>query len=773
MIWAMRWRKSLYWILLALLVATSVFTTNFKTDISAFFIAGDSAEEILLANEMQSGTLSRRYLLSVVTADQTAVSDAFIAALSDRFKRIDGVADVWQPGRLQLDFNDLQFVYQGHAAQLYSYTPQTELDALLTRQGLQQRAKQLKQALVSPQGAMLKKLVVQDPLLLSLTGFKNVTRQLQQVVPSAGGGRNLLLETAISGLDYTRQKRIQRQMGEAFANLQKKFDKPYMLQMTGVPVFAVATQGLIENDVKQVSVLSSLLLTLLFLWLFRSVAALLQVASLLVAAVTVSVIVTNFIFGYIHGMTLAIGTTLVGICIDYPIHALVHARAVAAEQRYAMIAKIWPSMTLGGVTTLVGYIALGMTGYPGFQQIAVYAGTGILVSLMITRYVLPDMLSNTAQTGIAMPMMNRWIGFCRRFRVALLIALLVSSAGACYALDSLRWIRDLQQLTPELDQLKSNDQAIRARMISSIEPGRFVIVSGENIEAVLEKLEQVYVVLDRLKASGELKDYFGLYPWLLSGQQQQLNQRLLQQRLTGQVSDWWRSALAEQGLSVARLSLPDYTAERPLTLQKVLDSPLRRLLDNQVFVDARQTLVLIWLAQHQPQALQAALAPMADVHYFSQRDLLNRMAEDYRERAQLMLWVGLSIIVLLLLLRFRSLLTTLQALLPAVLAALFILAGWSFTGQAISFLHLVGFLLAVAICVDYGIFYRENRAQNSTLTYHAMAASMLTSASAFGSLMAAKTTALQTLGGVVVMGVALGFLFCPIIISHPLGPSGD
>ena len=106
-----------------------------------------------------------------------------------------------------------------------------------------------------------------------------------------------------------------------------------------------------------------------------------------------------------------------------------------------------------------------------------------------------------------------------------------------------------------------------------------------------------------------------------------------------------------------------------------------------------------------------------------------------------------------------------QTLSPAFLAALMILALWAWTGEAISFLHLVGFLLAVAICVDYGIFYKENRSGHLALTYQAMAASMLTSALVFGCLIFAQTSMLQTLAKVVSCGVILGFLLCPILIK--------
>ena len=339
------------------------------------------------------------------------------------------------------------------------------------------------------------------------------------------------------------------------------------------------------------------------------------------------------------------------------------------------------------------------------------------------------------------------------------------SGIALYGVKSIHWINDLQELTPELNTLKANDKRIRSRMIS-IEPGRFILVTGDNTESALQKAEQAYLILDQLKAENKLNDYFGLYPWILSEQLQQQNQHWFNQRLTEQVKANWKNALATQGLSVAKLGDLNYPLAEPLYFQEVLGSPVRRLLDSQFVIGAKQTLIMIWIAEHQPEALRAAFAEIEGAQYFSQRDLLNRMATDYRDRAQTMLFVGISVIILLLLLRYKSLLKTVQTLLPAFVAALFILGGWSMTGQAVSFLHLVGFLLAVAICVDYGIFYRENRGGNICLTYQAMSASMLTSALAFGCLFFADTSTLRTLAGVVALGVMLGFLLCPIIINH-------
>jgi predicted exporter len=91
----------------------------------------------------------------------------------------------------------------------------------------------------------------------------------------------------------------------------------------------------------------------------------------------------------------------------------------------------------------------------------------------------------------------------------------------------------------------------------------------------------------------------------------------------------------------------------------------------------------------------------------------------------------------------------------------------SATGLQVSFLHLVGLLLVIAICADYGIFYQENPDGKLHLTYHSIFTSMLTSAGAFGCLAIAQSAILKTLGECVMLGVIIGFLLCPILIKHP------
>ncbi|MEQ1636243.1 MAG: MMPL family transporter [Methylococcales bacterium] len=760
--------KGVFLLVLSALVLLAVTTTHFKTDISAFFIAGDNAEEILLASEIQSGTLSRRTILSIGSLEKKPPSQSFVKQFSQSLKAIPGVTDVWKADETRDAVKALETLHLPYAAQLYSRNPEAELNTLFNPQGLVDRAAGLKQALLSPQAAIVKKVALHDPLLLALNGFKSQFASLQATQKTVQPYANLILETTYSGMDVPEQTRIQKEIQRLFAE-QTKASNPdglsYQLEMTGVPIFAAATQNMIQADVQFISTFSTVVLAVLFFWIFRSFSVFFWVSCLLVAVLTVSVLVTDLLFGSIHGIAMAIGGTLAGICVDYPLHALVHAQAVESQYRAKAIISLWPGMLLGGVTTLIGYLALSFSGYPGFQQVAVFAATGILVALLLTRYVLPHLITGITKTYNHEHFTLVWIKFCTRFRPALLSIVLVLAGISAYTLSELHWLEDLQQLTPELDYLKVKDAEIRSRMLS-IEPGRFVLVSAGDTESALQKAEQVYQRLDQVKAKGELGEYFGLYPWILSQQQQSYNAQLLTQQLTPSLLKQWQTALLTNGLSVEHLGQFHYAAKQNLSLQQVLQSPIGHLLDNQIIIKPEQTLIIIWLTEHQPEALQSALADLPHVQYFSQRDLLNKLSVSYQKRSQLLLLLGLSAILLVLFIRYRSLWKALETLAPALLSMLILLGIWALSGMPLSFLHLVGFLMVIAICTDYGIFYQENPDGNIRLTYQSIFVSMLTNIGAFGCLNFVNTSTLKTLALCVMYGLILGFLLCPIMIKH-------
>ncbi|HFD12732.1 MAG TPA: hypothetical protein ENJ32_09740, partial [Crenotrichaceae bacterium] len=558
---------------------------------------------------------------------------------------------------------------------------------------------------------------------------------------------------------------LQTTIGSLFTALNNDYGNLFQYRMTGVPVFAVQTQKEIKADVRKVTIVSSISVILVFLILLRSFKALHWTALILISAMAMGTLLTTLVFGSTHALTIALGATLIGVCIDYPIHTMVHSAVSTSSDARGIVQRIWPSLLLGGLTTMIGYLALAFTGYPGFQQIAVFALSGIACALLLTRYVLPGLLETTRLSYPNIPGIQSWLTICLRLRNGMRVGVVLMVIVAICVFPRLQWLDDLEKLGgASLQQLKQVDQSIRSQL-STIEAGRVVLIEADSFEAGLQKSEQATRLLKQLQDDGVVEDFYPIYPWLVSQQLQQRNLTVYRKYTTADYQKQWHEVLSTQGLSVSRLGNLRIENDTSLNPKQVMRSQIKELIGTQVMQNSDQSLFVIWLGKHTPAVVDDAMKAVDGVRYISQHDTINKMAHNYRTSAVDALSIGLLTIFLLLLLRYRNLSTAITILLPALCAIIFIFGFWSLLNQKISFLHIIGSLLSIAICVDYGIFYAENRAHNQLHTYLAMAASMLTTLAAFASLSISSNPLLQTLSIAVTSGVVIGFLLCPILIK--------
>lgn len=797
------WRKRWFLILFPLLLAATVWQIRIESDLNAFFTASDNEDSKLLSGLLQSGELSRRYLLVVEKAThqndgkepfglslskastggstssprtetglpehttsppQNPVSlDAFSAKLVLQLARLEGVEQVWPANQPPREWIDAIRSYAPYHARLFSLNPEKDGRGLFDPASLDSQAAGLKQALLSPQGGLIKAIAKQDPLLLSLNGFKDLQGQFERQTELDSSGGALILQSRFPALDSDAHSRLQAAIRASFDSLNQAAQGAFKLSMAGVPVFSVAAHSEISQDVTLVSVVSSVAVAAVFLLLFRSFSALHWVMMVQVASFVVGALVTALAFGTVHSLTLALGGSLIGICTDYPIHVMVHC----AKHRNSPLdaAKLlWPSLVMGGLTTVIGYAALGLTGFPGFEQIAIFALASIAASLGLTRWVLPALLVHSSLRVAHLPGIAAWVDFCARRRKLLLALFAICIMLAGLTLPQIRWMDDMQKLAMNMDQLKQQDETVRSHF-ASIEPGRFVLVQADDMETALRRTEAAERRLKQLKQAGILSEYHGLFPWLTSQDLQNENAKVYAQALTPQFQDAWRAALVKAELSVDKLGKLLPPAEQSLEPKAVLASPIRHILSGQMIEGQKGVALTLWLGDHDPQKLTEGLAGLEGTRYFSQKDQLDRLASLYRDRSLVMLAFGIAVMGLFIWLQQRDIRKVLLTLLPSVASVLFIFATWALIKEEVSFLHIIGLLLSVSLCVDYGIFFMDNRGRDSDITYHALASSTLTTLASFGALGLGKTPTLPILALSVSLGVTLGFLLCPLLIQ--------
>jgi len=133
-------------------------------------------------------------------------------------------------------------------------------------------------------------------------------------------------------------------------------------------------QSQVLDDLTLVSAVGAALFILtIFLMGWQRGLALLTLFIPLIVALAVALAVTLWIFGSIHGLTLAFGPSLVGLVLDYGIHTKIHNGTKAA----------WSSNLFGFLTTISGFVALSFSEIPLVQQIMIFSVVGLLCSFVL------------------------------------------------------------------------------------------------------------------------------------------------------------------------------------------------------------------------------------------------------------------------------------------------------------------------------------------------------------------------------------------------------
>lgn len=439
--------------------------------------------------------------------------------------------------KLQEDFYRLYFPRRHY---FVSMQPETDIPKLISDQGLRQRAADLRRALGQPTGALQRRLADRDPLMLFANHLNRLTRGYGTMLPSHRGQllskdkrhAVLFVTTRHSAFSTSHQAPFLDALSQYWNAINRANNRSLTLQTSGVHQFAVQAEREIKHDLRVLSAFSSLATLCLFLGVFASLGVLFLVWLPLGVGTGCAVAVTLAIFGSIHGITLAFGTALIGVCVNYSVHYFSHHALVVRDAPTATDALRVP-LTLGAVTTVMGFAGLVAVDAPGIRQIAIFASVGVFVALITTLFVLPEWAPKVGKPTKALRILLRHsehLFVLLKARRNQTVMLVVLSSGALLAfggLLNLKWDPSLAAFHPPHPQLLKQEAQVRTRS-SVMDSSRMVVTTAKTEDELLLQSDAIGIELRRARDDHELQNYRDLAPWLWSESPQKRNQQLLQ-----------------------------------------------------------------------------------------------------------------------------------------------------------------------------------------------------------------------------------------------------
>ncbi|MBC7701080.1 MMPL family transporter [Aquabacterium sp.] len=790
---------TLVWLALVAVLVITVVRARYTADLSAFLPSKPTPEQAVLIDQLKEGPASRLILVGLETDDPRPEAASGLARLSKRLAS--GLRQLPAlPGDKAAPFasvnNGEPVAAQRDQEVLLRYRYLLSPDVTSARfqpAGLRVALQDSLDLLGSSAGLMLQPLLTRDPTaevvhLVEAMDSGGERATVDGVWVSQDRRRAVLVaQTQADGSDLDAQQRAIDAIRQQFDQARKHEGlEQSRLVVSGPAVFATQSRQTIESEATRLASIGFTIIIALLLSVYRSLRALLLGLLPMLTGALAGIAAVSWGFGMVHGITLGFGITLIGEAVDYAIYLFVQGSAQGAGARHdgRHLEGFWPTVSLGVLTSVIGFASMLASGFPGLAQLGLFSIVGVVSAALVTRWLLPHLIPEGFKIRPT-PMLDQRLTWVAAKAPAARWLVLLMLAGAVAVLVVHRdrlWSRELTSLSP----ITAQDQALDMRLRTDLGAPdvRYLgVIRAPSMEAALQGAEQATEALAPLVDSGMLLGTDSPARYLPSQAMQRQRQAALPDTPTLRA----HFVQAAQGLPLKAEKFEAFFADaalakglRPLTRADLNGSSLSLGVDSLLMRQSGQWTALIGLRLPSADApgtpaptvdaarirsLMSSAVKVGEVHFIDLKAESEKLYSDYLSEVLFLSMLGAGGIVILLGLVLRSPWRLLRVVTPLLCTVVIVTAGLVATGPPLTLFHLVGLLLIVAIGSNYALFFdqRTHRGTPSAAILSSMLFANLATVAGFGMLAWSQVPVLHAIGATVGPGAILALVLSAVL----------
>lgn len=521
---------------------------------------------------------------------------------------------------------------------------------------------------------------------------------------------------------------------------------------SGMVLHAAAASAQAHQEISIIGY-GSLAGILLLMWIcFRSLGPIFWVVVSIGVGFLGALSFSYWLFGSLHLLTLVFGASLIGVAEDYGIHYLC-ARLTHPHSPKELLRYLLPGLSLAVLTTVVAYLGLALTPFPGLQQIAVFSSVGLVFAWLTVVCWFPfvnfhqlhgaRMVRAYAKSRVLWPTLGR----NQRSLIAVGLVVLFCAIGML----RLRGNDDIRLLQNSPQHLLTQQMRVN-QLLDAPALGHFFVLRGTSAEELLQREEALTAELDAMHTN--LK-YNAVSNWVPSIKTQHETRAWVHQ-----ATDSARRTLSQ--MLGQELNNSDVTTEALVPedfMASAAGEAARHLWLGNIGQGYASIVTLRGATpEHIPNLQHINLA---GVHFVNKVQDISNLLGRYRMHMAWVLLFSYGAVFLLTLLRYRA--RAWRVLAPAAAGSLIALALLGWLGTPLNLFHVLALLLILGMGVDYGIFLQEHPSTDDDAAWLAVSLSSVSTLLSFGLLALSHTPALHSFGTVMLVGVGLAWGIAPML----------
>lgn len=627
--------------------------------------------------------------------------------------------------------------------------------------GIRRHLQENVKILHSPDSVVLRKLILQDPLafrellldkLKSLSLVSNISADDDYFISQDRRHLLIIAETPIAFTDFGSSRDM---LNYLYQVLDEHTLPGIKYRVVCGHLYTLANANTIQSDMWRVLIISTAGMLLVFGIFLRNWRVILFVFLIPFAALLIGASATRYVFSTVSAITIGFGAVLLGISDDFGLHVFYKLQEKSVDAR-RVLADMTTPLLYCALTAVSVFAVLLFSSLPGQRQLAVFCIVGIFTALLFALFVMPHLMPTQSKVTLAKLSLPRTKALALPVWMSIVLISIVPAVRV-------KFDGDLRSIGIVPKSVLRDEQAIKNTW-GGIREQALVFSSAENLEKAMQKNDLLFQQISKEMQDVRFLSIAALIPsqqtqqenlnrwsdfWLDTGRKAELRAELERQgELYGFNSSAFDEFLQWLDRPQSVFTLSEFEGE----CNDKLISPFVTKLEDGQFA------VLTFVPDDDSITVPLSNSKLG-VKVLSNRQFSAQLSHETKKDFFRFFSVAIVLIIVLLAVLFRDGRKVILALLPVFVGIVIMLAIMTLCGIRMNLFNIVAAILVLGLGVDYGIFVVSDYGKDShNSTYNAVLASGLTTFVGFGSLMAARHPALNSIGTTVAAGIIPCFL---------------
>jgi predicted exporter len=535
----------------------------------------------------------------------------------------------------------------------------------------------------------------------------------------------------------------------------------------GVIRYALENRLLAQQEMSTIGAGSLLGIIFIFFFVFRRILLLPVILLPVMIGLLLAFSVSLLLFGEIHLVSLVFAASLIGVSIDYTLHyCCSNSNLTKTSTPGEALHEVLSALSIGLITSVLGYLTLSIADFPALRQMAVLAVTGLAGAYFTVLFWMPVLIKRqlSVQPSVVkwISKFASWIKARKEWPIWAIASIIVASFTVNLLIKNGQDdIKILRAHLPVLDRVQEQVQSI----IGEFPNSQYFLIGAKTPGLTIQIERQLVKQLKDIRHEGGR--VYAISEWLPDGDTQRSNNKLLKSALLPATK--LDSYINDAGLPVSLIKkYRDRLAtakDKVMDIEEFVKSPLGHI-HNQLWLgklDDNYYSIVSLYGYMDLAALNELASNSPGVSFIDRSASVSHIFKKYRIKIERMFPFVILVIFLLLSWRY-GLAGSFRIVSAPVLSALLSFLLMNLIMGEYNLFVIFGLVITVAISIDYAVFIRESKGKNES-TYLAISLASLTTVLALGLLSLSHTPALSFFGLSLLSGVLFSFILTPLIVK--------